>query len=199
MSGRQLAWSAAHDRRRVPSPRQSMGDGWQERDPLTGSGRRDGWSAVITGRRWRRDHWRGTRWHSMGERQRTYGYGKHRPGGKSRGRTACPSRQRETRGAARGGIPRTSGNEGGNAGTFYAPACPWHRGHFGGGKHPIPMVNPMWHSGTLAYTEWKAHHHRTVRHWIGAEEAAVSEGVIKGEHGEGLWGLWLSFGKCDGV
>ena len=30
-----------------------------------------------------------------------------------------------------GGMPRTSGDEGGNAGTFYAPACPGHCGHFG--------------------------------------------------------------------
>ena len=39
-----------------------------------------------------------------------------------------------------GGMPRTSGDKYGNAGQFSAPACPGHRGHFGGGiqyqKHP---------------------------------------------------------------
>ena len=41
-----------------------------------------------------------------------------------------------------GGMPRTSGDEDGNAGTFYAPACPGHRGYFGEGKSPPPMVPP---------------------------------------------------------
>ena len=34
----------------------------------------------------------------------------------------------------------TSGNEDGNVGPFYAPACPGHRGHFGGEKTPPPTV-----------------------------------------------------------
>ena len=42
-----------------------------------------------------------------------------------------------------GGMPGTSGDEDGDAGTFYAPACPGHRGNFGGGKHPSPTVPPM--------------------------------------------------------
>ena len=33
----------------------------------------------------------------------------------------------------------------------------------------------------------------------GAEEKAVSGGGIEGELGEGLSGLWKTFGKCDGV
>ena len=37
-----------------------------------------------------------------------------------------------------GGMPRTISNEDGNAGPFSAPACPGHRGHFGGGKLPHP-------------------------------------------------------------
>ena len=41
------------------------------------------------------------------------------------------------------GIPRTSGDEDGNAGTFSAPECPGYRGHFGGRKHPPPTVPPM--------------------------------------------------------
>ena len=51
-----------------------------------------------------------------------------------------------------GGIPRTSGDEDDDAGTFYAPACTGHRGNFGGGKHPSPTVPPMQHAGPLAYT-----------------------------------------------
>ena len=75
-----------------------------------------------------------------------------------------------------GGMPRTSGDEDGGGGTFYALACPGHRGHFGGGKHPPTTVPPMRHSGTLAYTERKAPCHRTVCQGIVAEEAAVSGG-----------------------
>ena len=49
-----------------------------------------------------------------------------------------------------GGMPRTSGNEDGDAGTFYAPACPGHSGNFEVGKHPPPTVPPMRHDGPLA-------------------------------------------------
>ena len=49
-----------------------------------------------------------------------------------------------------GGMPRTSGDKDGDAGTFYAPACSGHRGHFGRGKPPPPTVPPMQHAGTLA-------------------------------------------------
>ena len=62
-----------------------------------------------------------------------------------------------------GGMPRTSGDQDGDAGTFSAPACPGYRGHFGGGKHPPPTVPPMQHAGPLAYTERKAPCHRTLR------------------------------------
>ena len=60
-------------------------------------------------------------------------------------------------------MPRTSGDKDGNAGTFYAPACPGHCGHFGGGKHPPPTVPPMRHTGPLAYTERKLYCHLTMR------------------------------------
>ena len=83
-----------------------------------------------------------------------------------------------------GGMPRTSDNEDGDAGTFHAPACTGYRGNFGGGKHPPPTVPPMQHAGPLAYTERKAPCHRTVLQGIGAGEAAVSRGGIEVEHGE---------------
>ena len=35
-----------------------------------------------------------------------------------------------------GGMTRPSGDEDGDAGTFPTPACPGHRGHYGGGKTP---------------------------------------------------------------
>ena len=69
---------------------------------------------------------------------------------------------------------------------IYAPACPGHCGHFGGGKYPPPTVPPMRYAGTLAYTEQKATCHHTLSQGGGAEEAAVSGGGIEGEHGEGL-------------
>ena len=85
-----------------------------------------------------------------------------------------------------GGIPRTSGDKDGDAGTFYVPACPGHHGCFGGGKHTPPTVTLMRHAGPLAYTEQKSPCHRTVREGSGLEKAAVSGGGIEGEHGEGL-------------
>ena len=84
------------------------------------------------------------------------------------------------------GMPRTSGDKYRNAGTFYAPACPGHRDHFEGGKHPPPTMTPMRYAGPLAYTKRKSPCHRTVRHGGGSEEAAVSGGRIEGEHGEGI-------------
>ena len=83
-----------------------------------------------------------------------------------------------------GGMPRTSGDKDGDAGTFSAPACPGHRGHFGGGKPPPPTVPPMLHAGPLVYTEQKSPCHRTVRQRSGAKEAAVSGGGIEGEYKE---------------
>ena len=85
-----------------------------------------------------------------------------------------------------GGMPRMSGDKDSDAGTFYAPTCTGHRGHFGGGKHPPPMVPPMRYAGPLAYTEQNAPCHHTVRQGSGEEEAAVSGVRIKGYHGEGL-------------
>ena len=55
-----------------------------------------------------------------------------------------------------GGMPRTSGDEDGDAGPFSAPVCPGHRGHFGEGELPPPTVPPMGHAGLLAHTEQKA-------------------------------------------
>ena len=50
------------------------------------------------------------------------------------------------------GMPRTSSNKDGDAGTFSAPTCPRHCDHFGGGKKPLPTVPPMRHYGPLTYT-----------------------------------------------
>ena len=61
-----------------------------------------------------------------------------------------------------GGMPRTSGNEDGDAVTLYAPVCPGHCGHLGVRKHPLPTVTLMRHCGHLAYTVRKAPFHRTV-------------------------------------
>ena len=94
-----------------------------------------------------------------------------------------------------GGIPRTSGDEDGNAGTFYAPECTGKYGHFGGEKPPPPTVPLVRHTGHLMYTEQKAPCHRTVRQGSGSEEKEVSGGGIEGEHGEGLSGLWRTFGN----
>ena len=85
-----------------------------------------------------------------------------------------------------GGIPRTSGNKKGDAGTFYSPACPVHCGHFVGGEPPPPTFPPMRHSVTLVYTEQKSPCHRTVLQGIRAEEAAVSGRGIEVEHEEVL-------------
>ena len=83
-------------------------------------------------------------------------------------------------------MPGASGDEDVKAGTFYAPACPGHRGHFGGGKPPAPTVPPMQHSVPLACVEHNSTFHCTVRQGGGAEEKAVSGGIIDGEIGEGL-------------
>ena len=51
-----------------------------------------------------------------------------------------------------GGMPRPSGDEYSNAGTFPTLACHGHRGHSGGGK-PTPTTVPlMRHSGLPAGT-----------------------------------------------
>ena len=68
-----------------------------------------------------------------------------------------------------GWIPRTSDGEDGNVDPFSAPACPGHRGNFGGGKPLPPTVPPMRCAGPLAYTEQKATCHCTVRQGGGAK------------------------------
>ena len=57
----------------------------------------------------------------------------------------------------------TSGDEDIDLGPFYTPACPGHRGRFGGVKPPPPMVPPMQNSGPLACVEYNLPCHRTVR------------------------------------
>ena len=83
------------------------------------------------------------------------------------------------------GMPGRIGDEDGDAGTFSAPACPGHPGHFVGWKPPPPTVPPMRHAGPLVYAERKVPCHRTVCQGGGAEEKAVSGVGIEGEHGEG--------------
>ena len=106
--------------------------------------------------------------------------------GKSRKQTAWPYRLRNPAELPVGGMPRTSGNEDGEAGTFHAPACPGNHGNIGGRKHPPPTVPLIRHDDLLAYTERKAPCHHTVRQGSRAEEAAVSGGGIDRDHGEGL-------------
>ena len=64
---------------------------------------------------------------------------------------------------------------------------------------PPPMVSPMRHAGPLACVERKAPCNRIVLQGGGAEEKAVDGGGIDIDLGEGLSGLWKTFGKCDGV
>ena len=85
-----------------------------------------------------------------------------------------------------GGMTRPSSKEDGNAGALTAPACPRHRGHYGGGKPPPPTVHPMRHSGHPAGTERQAPCHSSVRQGSGAKETAASGGGNEGELGEGL-------------
>ena len=91
------------------------------------------------------------------------------------------------------------GDKDGDAVQFSALACPGHRGHFGRGKPPPPMVPPMQHDGTLACVERKEICYHTVRQGGRAGDKAVSGGIIEGELGEGISGLWRTFGKCDCV
>ena len=91
---------------------------------------------------------------------------------------ARPSRPREAMELPCGGMPSTSDDEDGNVGKFYAPACPGHRGNFGGWKHPPPTVTPMKHAGPLTRTERKSYCHHTVRQGGLVEEATVSGGEI---------------------
>ena len=81
-------------------------------------------------------------------------------------------------------MPRTSSDKDGDAGTFYAPACPGYHGRFKGRKYPSHTVPLMQHTGHLTYTEQKESFQRTVRQVSGAEEAAVSGGLVEGEQGE---------------
>ena len=84
------------------------------------------------------------------------------------------------------GMPRTSGDEDGDAGPFSTLACLGNRGHFGEGKPPPPTLTPMQHYGPLLYIEQKEPCHCTVRQGSGAKDAVVSGGKVEGEHGEGI-------------
>ena len=55
-----------------------------------------------------------------------------------------------------GGITRSSGDEDVDAGSLPIPACPGHRGNYGGGKPPPSMVHPMRHAGPPEGTERQA-------------------------------------------
>ena len=96
-------------------------------------------------------------------------------------------------------MPGMSGDEDGDAGPFSVPSCTGHHGRFRGRDPPPTMVPLMRHAGLLTCVERKSPCHRTVHQGGGAEEKAVSGGGIEGELGEGLSGLWRTFGKCDGV
>ena len=162
ISGRYLSWSAAHTRRWGPSRRRRMGERWQERGPPTWSCRWDG--DGIIGEAHDDTAWASIRvemeLETLVHGVRAVDVPHGLPG---QGRPAeLPGEW----------IPRASGNEDGDAGTFYAPACLGHRGYFGGGRHPPHTVPPMWHDGPLAYTEQKAPCHRTVLQGSGSEEAA---------------------------
>ena len=82
-----------------------------------------------------------------------------------------------------------SGDEGGDAGTLPAPACPRHRGHFGGGKPPPPTVLPMRHAGPPAGPERQASYHRPVYKGRLVEEAAACRGGDEGVLREVLQGI----------
>ena len=97
------------------------------------------------------------------------------------------------------GLSGTRDDEDVNADTLYPPACPGYCGRFEGGKPPPPTVTPMQYSGPLACYEWEAPWHRPVRPGGGSEANAVGRGGTAGDLGEGLSGLWRTFGKCDGV
>ena len=135
----------------------------------------------------------------MGERKRRDGVGQPRTRGKNRGRTARPSHPREARGSARLRDSQTSSNKDSDAFTFSALACPGHLVHFGGGKYTPHKVTPIQHAVPLVCVEWDTPYYRTLRQGGGAKEKAVIGGRIEGELGEGLSGLWITFGKCDRV
>ena len=83
-------------------------------------------------------------------------------------------------------MPGPSGDEDGNAGALPVPACPRHRGHYGGGKPFQPMLHPMRNAVPLAGPEWQAPSHSSVRQGSGAEEAAAIGGVVEGDLREGI-------------
>ena len=122
----------------------------------------------------------------MGEQQRRYGSGNLGHGGRAEDIPHGLPGQGRPAEIPGGEMSRISGKKDGDAGTFYAPACPGHCGHFGGGKHPPPTVFPMQHAGPLTYNERKATCYRTVHQGSVSEEAEVRGGGIEGEHGEGL-------------
>ena len=93
----------------------------------------------------------------------------------------------------------TSGDEDDDAGTLYFLACPGYRYHFGGGKPPPPMVNPMQNAGSLACTEQEAPCHCPVCQGIRKEAQTAGIGGAAGEFIEGLPDLRVTVGDCDFV
>ena len=84
------------------------------------------------------------------------------------------------------GMPGTSGDEDGDAGSLPTLECPGHCGPYGGGNPHPPTVQPMQYSGTLEGNEQKAPCHSSVNQGNGSEEAAASRGGAEGELGEVL-------------
>ena len=66
-------------------------------------------------------------------------------------------------------MPRTSGDEDGDAGPFSTQVFTENRGHFVVGKPPSPKFPLMQHAGPLIYTERKEPCHCTVRQRSGAK------------------------------
>ena len=62
----------------------------------------------------------------------------------------------------RGGVPRETGDEDGNAGALRAPACTRQRGDAGGRKFPPPTVHQVRHTGPPEGSEWAPPGDRTV-------------------------------------
>ena len=91
---------------------------------------------------------------------------------------------------------RLSGNEDGNAGALPAPACPRHRGHYGGGKPSPPTLRPMRRTGPSEGPEQQAPCHGPVYQRSGTEEAAARGGRDAGELGAGLRGIRETDTQC---
>ena len=97
-----------------------------------------------------------------------------------------------------GGVHGQSGNKDGNVGALRAPACPQHRGYYGGRKLPTPTVRPVQHASPPAGVERVAPGHITVSEGDGTEEMTSGVGEDAGEYREGLRGLLGAYKECVG-